>query len=165
MDNKDMYLEKSVMSGWEFLIGDIDFMICGGKWVKSISDNVYHVIELVNMHDATGDIDQDKYYVGLQEIDLSIADLESSLECCGYSDDIEITDLLLVESVSSYGQFAPMGDWNGNNYRKLLRQARDESNNISSDNDYHSYMLDRPVNQLGSTACEFARGVEILHQH
>jgi len=157
--NKDHYLERSLMSGWEFLTGDIDYTCYGGKWYKQIDDVVYHVIELINWHDATGDTDQPTYNVELQEIDLSIADIESALNCCGWiNDETELNHALVVDSVSSYGQYAPMGNWNGNNYRKLLRQAKNESRFIESDHEYHSYMLDRPVNQLGSTACEYARG-------
>ena len=153
------YLVNSVMRGWQFLTGDVDYMTYGEKWYRQVGDTVYHVIELVNMHDATGETEQPVYHVNLQQIDLSIADLDSALSCCGWIKD-DVTDpRMLVDAVSSYGQYAPMGgNYDGNNYRKLLAEAKRESKRLTRDDDYHAQRLARPVNQLGSTACEFAQG-------
>jgi hypothetical protein len=162
MDKNNQYLEKSVMAGWQFLVGDINYMDYGGKWVKQIDDTIYHVIELINWHDATGEYLKPTYNVELQEIDISKADLKSALDCHGYTQDNisswDNLEIMLVECVSGYGQYAPMGTYNGNNYRKLLTQAKQESKQIESDYDYHCYKLDRPVNKLGSTAQEYMVG-------
>lgn len=152
------YLEDSLMRGWKFLTGDIGFQTFGGKWYRCIKESRYHVIELVNMHEATGDEDQPTYHVNLQEIDLDIADLNSALSCCGWSDPPDEADpVMLVDSVSAYGQYLPMGDWNGNNYRKLLAGAKRESRRLN-DPEYHWRQMHRSVNKIGSTAIEYARG-------
>jgi hypothetical protein len=157
--NDNYYLEKTLMSGWQFLMGDVNYTDFGGKWVKQIENNIYHIIELINMWDCTGDYNQDKYNVSLQEINLDLIDIQSALKYCGWGNDVDITDpLIIVESISSYGSYAPMGDYNGNNYRKLLREAKNESNKLASDEFYHGLQLDRPVNRLGSTACEYMQG-------
>ena len=56
------------------------------------------------------------------------------------------------------GSTAPLGDWGGNNYRKLLRVARRESRKIQEDNSYYEEKMNSPVNAIGSTAREFQRG-------
>lgn len=156
----DNYLEKTVMAGWQFLTGDVDFMTYGGKWVRQTGDSTYHVIKLVNMLDATGDDTIPVYSVELAEVDLNIAPIERALSCCGWTlTDVDETEPpLIVEAVSSYGCYAPMGNWAGNNYRQLLADAKRESRMLTDDSRYHYTRMNRPVNRLGSTACEYAHG-------
>ena len=48
---------------WEFLTGDCNYKEYGGKWYKEVNNRCYHVIELINMHEATGEENQPKYAV------------------------------------------------------------------------------------------------------
>ena len=57
----------------------------------------------------------------------------------------------------SYGLYAPMGNWEGNAYRPLLRKAKREANSLKDADWFHAAMR-RPVNRLGSTASEFMQG-------
>lgn len=148
------------MKNFRFLTGDVNYTTYGGKWYRKIDSNdsiVYHVIELINMIEATGEEDQDTYNVSLQEIDLSTCDIASALKCCSYENESNLSELIIVESISSYGSWAPMGSWEGNNYKILLQKARAESHSLDN-YDYHEKQLERPVNQLGSTAREYASG-------
>ena len=154
----DHYLERSLMAGWQFLTGDVNFADYSGKWYRQIGDEVYHVIELVNMIDACGSDASYTYSVSLQEIDLSIVDIDAALSCCGWISDDCQDDTMIVDSVSCYGSYAPMGQYDGNNYRKLLADAKRESRLLTDDSAYHNAQLCRPVNRLGSTALEFSRG-------
>ena len=148
------------MNKFKFLTGDINWQTYGGKWYKQVVSSTYHIIELINMWNATGEEDQDKYVVELREIDLSHLSekqIKESVESCGWINEENINTLMVIESIHSYGYGAPMGNWSGNNYSKLLKLARDESNQLSDD-DYHENQMNRPVNKLGSTAREYAQG-------
>jgi len=57
-----------------------------------------------------------------------------------------------------YGCIAPLGAWTGNNYKKLLQTAKQESRKIQEDEDYYEEKMNSPVNEIGSTAREFQRG-------
>ena len=137
------------MKNFQFLSGDINWQTYGAKWYKQVDDTTYHIIELINMWDATGEEDQDKYAIELVEIDLSNyfeKQLDEAISCCGWSDEQidNMTPLMLLESCHDYGYGAPMGFWSGNNYSKLLKSAKDESNRLS-DNDYHENRMNRSV--------------------
>ena len=149
---------------WQFLTGDVNPAQYGAKWYRQIDkSDVYHVIELINMHDATGDEDQPKYAVDLAEIDLILQadNLDAAMSCCGITDDM-ITDdnrnVASVEALSSYMGGAPLGQWSGNNYLDLITQAKRESNRLTTDADYYDTQMSRPVNKLGSTAREIQTG-------
>ena len=150
---------------WQFLTGDANFKMYGGKWYNKINDDVYHVISLINLWDAMGDEGGlNQYNVELQEIDFNILsekNIISAMECCGMSNSNNETDkvnrLMLVESISDYGCYIPMGNWSGNNYKNLLARARDESRCLMGE-EYHEKQLQRPVNQIGSTALEYGQG-------
>lgn len=146
---------------FHFLTGDRDVRQCGGKWYRQLDDTTYHVIELINMWDATGEEDQSQYNVSLAEIDLmnySEKSIKSAVDSCGYVDnDNPLNVLMVIEAIHSYGQYAPMGDWNGDNYKQLLKQAKNESHRLD-DRDYHVAQMNRPVNRIGSTAFEYMQG-------
>ena len=50
-----------------------------------------------------------------------------------------------------------MGNWEGNAYRPLLRQAKNEANSLKDSARFNDAMR-RPVNQIGSTALEYMQG-------
>jgi len=155
--NDNTYLEKTAMRGWEFLTGDINFQQYGGSWFRRIGPaRIYHVIELVN----TTDKSQYTYSVQLKEIDLDNVlegRLEAALSCFGMGEFLQ-SDIRDVDALASYGVFAYMGDWAGNDYTDLLREAKRESRRLEKDSDYHESQSERPVNRIGSTARELAQG-------
>ena len=149
------------MSKWQFLTGDVNYKDYGGKWYRQVKGEIYHIVELVNIEEATGKSVTDKYFVNLQEIDLDLIsqkDLKSAIESCELQEDIEITPIITIDILSAYGRYTPMGNWEGNNYREVIKQAKAESNRLSTDSDYRERQLDRPVNRIGSTAREFGAG-------
>lgn len=155
------------MTNFAFLTGDLNWQEYGGLWYRRIAPKVYHVIELINLIDAIGEEAESTYGVELQEIDLigiTSAQLDSALSCCGARELYERQDkestreLLAVESLSVYGLFAPMGRWAGNAYASLLKTAKEESRHLTNSYNYRRAQLARPVNKIGSTATEFARG-------
>ena len=160
-NQSDNYAEQSTMADWKFLIGDFDWRQYGGSWYRAVGERQYQVIELINLKDAMGDDAKVTYGVSLKYVDLdevSQSNVDSAVSCCGFRDDLELTDEILVEALCSYGLYAPMGDWEGNAYRSLLRQAKSNANDLRR----HSLLLEsalgRPVNRLGSTALEFMQG-------
>ena len=147
---------------WKELSADINWREYGGKWYRVLSYNSYHVIELINMWEATGDNDQPQYAVQLCEIDVESTRLGEALDCIGAEIDPRMTNDQIIwislDALSSYGACAPMGGWSGNNVRELFRQANRESFQLMSDSDYHKSQMDRSVNRLGSTAREYMNG-------
>ena len=109
------------------------------------------------MWDATSEEDQDKYNVSLSEVDLNSPQLDEALKCCGWEDEPELTDLMKVDSLHSYGARAPLNDWSGGNANKLIASAKRESKELDNPETYEIAMS-RPVNKLGSTAREYANG-------
>jgi hypothetical protein len=68
-----------------------------------------------------------------------------------------LTDGALAECCDSYGVHAPLGSWQGNNARNLLRQAYRLANELL-DGEALESQLEKPVNKIGSTAREFMAG-------
>ena len=154
------YAEQSTMAGWKFLTGDFNWQQYGGSWYRAVGERQYQVIELINLKDAMGEDAEVTYGVSLKYVDLdeiSQKNIEAAVSCCCSRDDLELTDEILVEVLCSYGLFAPMGNWAGNAYRSLLRQAKHEANSLK-DSARFSDAMRRPVNQIGSTALEYMQG-------
>lgn len=162
--------------GFRFLTGDADPQTYGGKWVRRVGETRYHVIELLNWGDATGEPGPDgaRYNLDLSEIDTSDHEQASSaLRSCGWmlsalgvivdkhSGDVVadggMVALCIVEAMHSYGAKAPLASEDGNNWRELFRAMVRESKALD-DSEAHAVAMARPVNRIGSTAAEFARG-------
>jgi hypothetical protein len=146
-------------SKWNYS-GDVNMLDYGGKNIRCIGDRRYQIVELINMDDACGrdNEGQPKYNVSLSFVNLDAlteANIKSAKNCSGVTEDCP--DSMLAELCHSYGCIAPMGNWNGNNARKLLRQAYAEANSLCDDAEL-VLALQKPVNAIGSTALEFMRG-------
>jgi len=140
--------------------GDMSPLNCGGKFIRHVGQRRFHVVEIINWLDATGEkLDNgDLYTVALHEVNLDAAKIDDALECSGWSGMDKSDDFQLAEAVDSYGQTAPLGDWHGNNGWKLIRQAKAESLRLEGDPEEYEARMERPVNRLGATAREFQRG-------
>ena len=152
-----------------FLTGDVNWPQYGGKFVRKVGTRRYHIMEVMNWRDACGrEAPAETYNVSLSEVDLDVIPenaIVSALRSWGWDrngdtesgDHVILTDLILVEVLHSCGSKAPLGEYNGNNLRKLMQSARAES--AALDNRYaHKAAMAKPVNAIGSTADEFMRG-------
>lgn len=172
-------------SVFKFLTGDMNYVDYGGKWYRCVAKGRFHVIELTNMDEACGRDNEGRptYVVELSGIDLYETprkEIESALRSCGWKmiafspksllpctvvDDYRgdvigsnaAAELVLVEALHSYGCRAPLESWEGNNWEELMKLARAESKTLDDPIEFEERM-NRPVNQLGSSAREYMQG-------
>lgn len=143
------------------------------RWWRRIGDGArFHVVDLIDMDDACGrDNDGHPKYAGeLAEVDTS--DMErarAAARSWGFDDvDAEgrplddngdpLTSIALALCMFTYGAKAPLWSDSANCARDLVREARRESRALEGDAEAYEARMARPVNALGSTAAEFARG-------
>lgn len=153
------------MTRFKFLTGDVNWLSYGGKWVSSKLNNgefdYWLVMELINMDDACGRDNEGHptYIVSLSAVAPSEAGdkLKSAFECCGVdqSDECASNPLVQVECLHSYGVHTVLWQDNGNNARKLMRQARKEAQLA---NMLFGFYMDRAVNRIGTTGWEAIKG-------
>lgn len=153
------------MNKFRFLTGDVNWLAYGGKWVSRKLNNgdfdYWLVIELVNIDDACGrdNEGQPRYNVSLSAVSPSEAgaNMARALECCGVDpNDPAATNVLVqVECLHSYGIHVPLWVGNGNNARKLLREARRQACPATG---LFGFYMDRAVNRIGTTGWEAIRG-------
>ncbi len=148
-------LKIGISSVFRFLTGDVNWVDYGGKWYRKVADTRYHVIDLTNMWDATGDESSPKYNVSMLEVDITSPQLKNAMS--GYDEDLQDNELVKVDALATYGAGAPLWTEYGSNYKKLLAEARSESRSLNDPEKYEAAMS-RPVNALGSTAREYAAG-------
>lgn len=146
---------------WQYS-GDVNMLDYGGKNTRRIDKRQFQIMELINMDEACGwdNAGQPKYHVELRLIDLDAIpakEIHSALSYCGQEHLDNPSDEILADCCDSYGTHAPLGNWSGNNARKLLREAYQEANRLL-DSSALEEQLDRPVNKIGSSAREFMAG-------
>jgi hypothetical protein len=129
--------------------------------VRQVAPRRFHYIEVIDMDDACGrDNEGQPCYVGsLSEVDLnqvSSDQLRQARKSCGWEDMPE-TDEANAEACNSYGNKAPLHEVSTGSRDRAFRECRQESYRLDDDEAY-ARALDRPVNKIGSTAREFARG-------
>lgn len=151
-----------MMKQFKFLTGDMNPMDHGGSWYRCVDDSglCYHVISSVRWDECDSNPEH-TYLIDLDIVDLGILDIatiQSAMDSCGYEDCKwfqELTpaqkNLALVEACHGYGAKVPVTSCSGNNWHKMMRDARAESHSLDYDE-----VLDRPVNAIGSTGTEFA---------
>jgi hypothetical protein len=154
------------MIKFKMLSGDVDWKRYGARFVSKRLNNgdfdYWIVLEVTNLHEATGDKDQEKYYVTLTAVSpesVSRENIDSVLSCYGLSDEeIESLDqnpLLLVEALSDYGIFAVLWQGTGNNIRQLMKTAHEEAFFSSR---LFGFYMDRPMNMIGQTGWDLIAG-------
>ena len=146
---------------FKFLTGDINWQTYGGKFVSKKLNNgdfdYWLVLEVINMHDATGEESIEKYNVSINAVSPEQAgkeNLDKALECCGVPE-MELTDLMKVEALDSYGVRAPLWSGNSNNINKLLKEAKKQAQLTEM---LLGFAMDKPLNKIGSTGWEFIKG-------
>jgi hypothetical protein len=145
---------------FKFLTGDVNYQDYGGKWIsnkqKSIDFPFYYVMELINMHEATGDKNQEKYAVEMSVYSPEASGdemLKNAAKCIGMMEEEMITDEMKVAALSDYGCGSPCFSLSGNNYKELLSEARKEVDELDVEAN-----LSEPKNGLGATGRDVLRG-------
>lgn len=163
---------SNVWKNWQDLGSDCNWQDYGGKWGRKDPSNprVWYVIRHENLIDCMGERDVeesgcDPHVSDVYRVDLDATaedTIASALQYCGVDlDDLdpEYHDVAIVESLVSYGAAAPMGTYTDKSYPERARAAaRRAAEELIADSDACEEALNRPVNRLGSTAAEYARG-------
>lgn len=92
--------------GFNFLMGDCNFLTHGGKFYKTSDNEIYTIIEIMNCNEYYDEPNND-FVVILSTVWLDKRDkktLKSALECCGYNHENykRITRLMKIEALHSY---------------------------------------------------------------
>lgn len=157
------------MVRFKFLSGDVNWKEYGGKFVSQELNNgdwpYYLILDVINMHEATGEENQDKYVVEIHAIspmavkETNPKELESAFSSMGFSDDqmkeFENNVLIQVEMLNDYGILAMLKSFSGNNINKLLKQAKKECQMIEF---LFGFYMDRQENLIGSTGWDCISG-------
>jgi len=152
------------MIKFKFLTGDCNWQQYGAKWVSNKLNNgefdYWFVLELINWEEATGELNNGrKYNVSLFAVSPSEAgekNLESAFECCGIDENVhQISDLIKVEALHSYGVYTPIWSEDGNNANKLLKLGKGQA---KINEMMFGFSMDRTVNKIGTTGWESLKG-------
>jgi hypothetical protein len=154
------------MIKFKMLSGDINWKRYGAKFVSKRLNNgdfdYWIVLEVTNLHEATGDEDLEKYCVTLTAVSpecVSPENIDSALSCYGLSDDqmesLDQNPLFLVDVLSDYGIFAVLWQGTGNNIRQLMKTAHIEAFLSSR---FFGFYMDRPMNGIGQTGWDLIAG-------
>ena len=151
------------ISGFAFLMGDVNYLDYGATWMRHAGKMEYHFIVLINWEDCVGEREAkeigQKYCIDLRVVDLAqIGEIEKAraLESCGqlHEDRREWIAYACLE----YGLHAPIASVNTSNFRETFAALARQSREISRDKNARRRALSKKVNALGSTAAEFMRG-------
>ncbi len=130
--------------------------------MRHVADRRFHFVKIIDMDDACGSDNkgQPKYHGELRQVDLndvSERQLQDALKCCGAENEENLNDEWKARCCAEYGCAAPLWDESGGDRRELERKGKRESRALD-DPDALEERMDRPVNKIGSSAREFARG-------
>lgn len=158
------------MRGWTDIGSDSSWEDYGGRWAKRARDGSWYVIEFTNMWAACGEDEckrdgQDQYVCEVSRVDLADLDaatIKSALDCIGLNlDDLDAKhrEAATVEACASYGAKQPLESFSRNVRPSNVRaDARRTAERLMKDTYALTAKLDAPVNKLGATAREYARG-------
>jgi hypothetical protein len=162
------------MRGWTDIGSDVSWSDYGGKWAKRAKDGSFYVLRFNNMYEACGEEEckrdgQAQYVCEVMHVDVRIMPRErinQALQCCGYrilgfatTADQRRWDHVIIEACVSYGAYAPLDSLSGDHYPDRIRAAmRRSAETMMRDAKALNTALARPVNRIGSTAAEYARG-------
>ena len=178
----------SGLRGWVDIGGDVCWQDYGGRWARRASDGSWYVLDFTNMIEACGrDAEGEPTYV-CEVMRISPADLDddrikSALACVGsrlvtetpvkgiraiVSDSGDVIALsnapaylferVIVEACVSYGCVEPLDSFRGNRAANVRANARRAAETLMRDAKALETRLERPVNRIGQTAREYARG-------
>ena len=154
----EAYKMKKFSSKWEYR-GDVNRLDYGGTDCRQITPTLFQFIESINAEDVGLEIEE-TYLFSLYHVDLAVLtekDMAEAKRSCGWNE-MPNTGRAIAECCYLYGYHAAMGEWVGNNFRKLLRMARREANSLRDDEVHLQKQMARSVNKIGSSAEEYMRG-------
>ena len=147
---------------WKFLTGDLHWQTYGGTFVSKQLHNgdwaYWLVMEVMIMEDQR---DSDfKYCVELRAVSPEAAEgvpLFDAMRCCGINASTTWfkDPLCLVEVLNSYGTHAHLGEWTGNNLKKLMKEAKDRAAELSI---MFGFAMDCSKNKIGTDGWDMIRG-------
>ena len=150
---------------FRFLTGDVNWKEYGGKFISQKFNNgdfdYWLVLEVMNWEDATGKLGPGKsrYCVTLSVVapsEVNDKECQRAFDFYGIKDERkDIANDLLVEVFHSYGTTSTVWEGNGNNIEHLMRAARKEADIT---NMLFGFVMDRPINALGSNGWDFVKG-------
>jgi hypothetical protein len=155
---------------FSFLTGDMNFTRYGGKWISTRRNSgefdYFFVVELLNWRETVGEREAppETYNVSLSVVSPHEAKdkLGAAMECCGITEEMLATatekgyrDMALVEALHAYGVHTPVWSKDGNNWRALMKEARQQTRQCDC---LLGFYLDRAVNRIGTTGWESLRG-------
>jgi hypothetical protein len=107
-----------------------------------------------------------EYWLELSEVDLDGATDEQMKEVAQYcgsdASEWQRDSVYVAHEFASYGLKAPLLNLSGNNAGALLKEGRRHSYELD-DPEKHEEAMQKPVNQLGSTAREYFQGGHTFH--
>jgi hypothetical protein len=158
------------MGRFKFWTGDTNFQDYGGTWYWRAGPLEFHFIELMNWEDQVGARDAEEvgytYNVTLKIVhldELSDQQVMSAIRVMGCEEVLQELETkkdivgklrLIAGCAAAYGTYCQGFDEDGNNYRKLIADAKRASLSWAGD----ASLLDRPVNRIGQTGRELMRG-------
>ena len=146
------------------------YLDAGGKWARKLgSRGRYHFVEMIDWEDHGRDWKKDgapRYIGELSEVDVLSASektMKSALDCCGGADWInerpaDMREMYTAEVLFDYGCRAPLDSFEMGSWRQAVRAAKKRSYELEGDPEKLEELMERPVNQIGSTAREFMHG-------
>lgn len=145
---------------FRFLTGDVNFTEYGGSFVSRRFNNgdfdYWLVIDLTNQHEQ--DESLPKYFVAVNAVSPQAAgekELDAALDSSGLPDELRDKPLFQVEALHSYGTYAQLATFEGDNWQQLMKAARLECRFINS---FFGFYMDRPRNAFGATGWDVIAG-------
>jgi hypothetical protein len=149
---------------FHFFSGDCNWQEYGGTFIsKKITDSdhpLYFAIQVANTEDNTED--SPRYVVSLVAVSpgfcRAAGTLDEAMKSNGFLDDPTFdpgNEQLQLEALLSYGNYATLGEWQGQNIGKLLKTAKEEA---QSQRMFFGFTLDRTANAIGNTGWDFISG-------
>lgn len=149
---------------FNFLTGDYNWQEYGGTFISektfTQSDWPFRaIIRFDNLEENMPDAPA-KYLVSVEAVSIQAAgqELEEALKMQGAPDMFhkDCSDILKYEALVSYGVTATLWSQQGNNIKKLMREAHEQAAMLCGM--FFGFAMDRVQNGLGNTGWDFISG-------
>lgn len=142
----------------KWLTGDVNYLDYGGKWItaKSFQDGKHKVWGVVRLDPDVEGVEE-KYVVSVSAVSPSqYEDVENAMSSWDLEDPWdELEPEFQVKVIHSYDGGAPIAELYGNNFNKLMKEARQALEDY-----FGSYKtrVNKPVNKLMANGKDFLKG-------
>ena len=151
---------------FKFLTGDINWETFGGSFISKKLNNgdwdYWLVLEFTNLEESLGQKMWHKYTVEIKAVSPEAAgmdNLNKAFECIGMDGEefleMKTQDRYQVEALHEYGISATLFYKEGNNIKKLMKEAHEEADKIEYLFDFY---MDREENRIGNNGWQFISG-------